>query len=114
MTVLSCLIKNYLNNKTEYMKRILLGITIIFTGLIACNSKEEKVPAAPSMGMHQKADTTNVRQFANVAFASQRDTICGMPLKAGITDTLVYKNKIYGFCSPECKKEFATMLTKIK
>jgi len=33
-----------------------------------------------------------------------------MPLSAGVEDTLVLNGKVYGFCSTECKNEFATIL----
>lgn len=44
--------------------------------------------------------------FASVHFALTKDTVCGMPLTAGIGDTVHYKGRIYGFCSKECKDEF--------
>ena len=33
-----------------------------------------------------------------------------MPLAAGVEDTLHLNDKIYGFCSKECKDEFANKL----
>lgn len=48
--------------------------------------------------------------FANIQFASKKDTSCGMPLSAGVEDTVHLKNKIYGFCSKECKDDFVNKL----
>lgn len=57
-------------------------------------------------------DTPKENPFAGVEFASKYDTICGMPLTAGISDTLEWQGKIYGFCAEECKNEFKEMLSK--
>ncbi len=35
-----------------------------------------------------------------------KDPVCGMPVTAGISDTVHYKNDVLGFCSAECKEEF--------
>ncbi len=37
---------------------------------------------------------------------NKKDPYCGMPVTAGITDTVHYKGKVYGFCSDECKQLF--------
>jgi hypothetical protein len=52
------------------------------------------------------------KKFADIQFASKKDTTCGMPISAGIEDTLVLKEKVYGFCCSECKAEFVTVLKK--
>jgi YHS domain-containing protein len=47
-----------------------------------------------------------------------KDPACGMPLHAGLLDSTVYKGKLYGFCSKECKDAFlkdpASYLAQIK
>jgi YHS domain-containing protein len=35
-----------------------------------------------------------------------KDPVCGMPVTAGISDTVHYKKDVLGFCSAECKEEF--------
>ncbi len=35
-----------------------------------------------------------------------KDATCGMPVAAGIEDTVHYNNKVIGFCSKECKDDF--------
>lgn len=44
--------------------------------------------------------------YENVVFDSKKDLVCGMPLKAGISDTAHYNGKVFGFCAKECKVEF--------
>ena len=51
-------------------------------------------------------------------FDYNKDPACGMPLHAGLEDTTVYKGKLYGFCSKECKAAFwqnpASFVAQIK
>jgi putative intracellular protease/amidase/YHS domain-containing protein len=44
--------------------------------------------------------------FKNMKFDNTKDPICGMPIKAGISDTCHYQNKVYAFCSAGCKAEY--------
>lgn len=44
--------------------------------------------------------------FKNMKFDNAKDFVCGMPIKAGIADTVHYNGKLYGFCSTGCKDEF--------
>jgi putative intracellular protease/amidase/YHS domain-containing protein len=37
---------------------------------------------------------------------SPKDLVCGMPITAGIMDTVNYNEKVYGFCSKGCTEEF--------
>jgi YHS domain-containing protein len=37
---------------------------------------------------------------------NKKDPNCGMPVTAGIMDTVHYKGKVYGFCSDECRDAF--------
>ena len=55
-------------------------------------------------------DTAKGKLFENVQFASKYDTSCGMPLSAGVEDTLHLNDKVYGFCSKECKEDFINKL----
>jgi hypothetical protein len=70
------------------------------------NGKENEVTDAPA----SVTGNAEEKPFANIHFASKMDTSCGMPLSAGIGDTLHLNGKIYGFCSKECKDEFADKL----
>ena len=46
------------------------------------------------------------KAFENLKFDNTKDFVCGMPVKAGVSDTVHYKGKVFGFCSKECKEEF--------
>lgn len=92
------------------MKKIFLSV-LVASALFACNdaktteekpaATEDKKEEAHSMDMKSEA-----KDFSGVQFASQKDTICGMPLTAGVSDTAVVDGKVYGFCSTECKDSF--------
>ena len=80
-----------------------LLIIIFFVSCDQAKPKEEKPVADNTMAM--KADSVTHYDIALVD--NKKDPSCGMPLTAGIGDTAHYKNKVYGFCSKECKAEFA-------
>ena len=85
------------------MKKILAIVTVIIN-LIACNDKP-KLEAKVAL----KKDTivtTKTTDFKSIAIDYKKDPVCGMPITAGIEDTLLYKGKIIAFCSKECKASF--------
>lgn len=88
------------------MKQVLL-LGMVF--LLACNSKQENETHTHHMS-NEKEMAEKSKKFEGVEFASKRDTICNMPISAGIVDTLVLDSKVYGFCSDECKEEFSNTL----
>ena len=97
-------------------------IPALFVFLVSCNSKknEEKTtketvaPSTNTMPVDSSRQVKNKNRFADIVFASKRDTTCGMPLSAGIEDTLMVNGKIYGFCAKECKDEFIAKLAAKK
>jgi len=93
-----------MNNK---LKAAISVTTFLVVAACNTNSKEEKTaqPAMPT----KKVDTTTAK-FEHLNFASKKDTICGMPLRLGIEDTLILNGKIYGFCGTGCKEEFEKQL----
>lgn len=82
----------------------------ILTVLVACNSNNNENKVESKMPVTDTRQT--VKKFADIQFASKRDTTCGMPISAGLEDTLVLNGKVYGFCSTECKDEFVTVLKR--
>ncbi len=44
--------------------------------------------------------------FKGLKLDNTKDLVCGMPLSAGVMDTVHYQGKIFGFCSAGCKNEF--------
>jgi len=45
-------------------------------------------------------------KFTAAMVDNKKDPSCGMPVTAGIEDTVHYNGKVYGFCSEECKNAF--------
>ena len=78
-----------------------LAISIIF---FSCNqqTKQELVFQSPA---YSKSDTAKPK-FTREMVDNIKDPSCGMPLTAGIEDTLHYGGRVYGFCSDECRDEF--------
>jgi YHS domain-containing protein len=79
---------------------------IVLTVVIAsCNNsgapKQEIVDTTAGANMDAAAASFPVSMVNN-----KKDPTCGMPVTAGISDTVHYKDKVIGFCSSGCKDEF--------
>jgi YHS domain-containing protein len=78
--------------------------------LSACANQQsavdKKEQASTISSMDSSTANTATDQFKQVVFDAKKDLVCGMPISAGVSDTLHYKDKVYGFCSKECKDEF--------
>jgi YHS domain-containing protein len=79
---------------------------IVLTVVIAsCNNseapKQEIVDTTTGANMDAAAASFPVSMVNN-----KKDPTCGMPVTAGISDTVHYKDKVIGFCSSGCKDEF--------
>lgn len=77
---------------------------VLVTLAISCNNTpkvaiETPVDSAATMPVEEKY-TANIVD-------NKKDPTCGMPVTAGISDTMHYNNKVLGFCASECKAEFA-------
>ena len=86
------------------MKKILSCI-VFLTGLAllnSCGNQDEK-KANTANAARVNSDTS---RFPVSMVDNKRDPSCGMPVTAGIGDTVHYKNKVIGFCSKDCKDEF--------
>ncbi len=79
---------------------------VIFLGSLLLSSCNQKTAAVPMEAMATMDSAKQENSFKNLAFDEKKDVVCGMPVSAGISDTLTYENKLYGFCSPECKDAF--------
>jgi YHS domain-containing protein len=86
---------------------ILIFIVGVFA-TVGCNSAGSKQTEFDSL----PADAMNKNEYPNITFASKKDTVCGMPLSAGVGDTLQWNGKVYGFCSKKCKDMFIERLKK--
>jgi YHS domain-containing protein len=80
---------------------------MLFVAFFSCNENAKKEPVVEKANTMVDSTVSKVDEaFKNVAFDSKRDFICGMPITAGVSDTAHFNNKVYGFCSKECKDEF--------
>jgi YHS domain-containing protein len=69
---------------------------------LACSEKPKtQMTAAPV-----KTTDTIAQKFTVAMVDNKKDPNCGMPVTAGIADTVHYNGKVYGFCSDECKQAF--------
>ncbi len=89
--------------------RFPLLICIICSMTIACNqhskSAVDEAAVKSTDSMMVRTDTTKVK-YTTAMVDNRKDPNCGMPVTAGIEDTVHYKGKVYGFCSEECKAAF--------
>ena len=84
----------------------LSGAAFLCFFAIACQSgpaKQEIKPATDTVAM--KTDTS-ANIFEHMIVDNVKDPSCGMPVSAGIGDTVHYNGKVLGFCSKECKEAF--------
>ncbi len=79
----------------------ILGFFLLLA--VSCNQPEHSRKEV--MPMPVKTDSVKP-ELKDLAFGSKTDLVCGMPLKAGVEDTLHYKGNLYGFCAKECKEDF--------
>jgi YHS domain-containing protein len=88
------------NRQTGTARNMLLIAALLAT--LSCNQQAQQTAAA-------KDTTTSAvhkPDLKGLTYAVQKDPACGMPLRAGLEDTVHYKGKLYGFCSKECKAAF--------
>lgn len=94
-----------------YSRKLFRVITFIaVTGLASCKDNDNRQPNAEQQKTGNMQPVQQKKKFAGIQFASKTDTTCGMPVAAGIKDTLVLNGKVYGFCATECKNEFEKIL----
>ena len=77
--------------------------------LVACKNEKHKQANKIINKKRPKPLNTNIINEIIIdtnLLASKKDLVCYMPLWTGIGDTCVYKGKIYGFCSKDCKSDF--------
>jgi YHS domain-containing protein len=70
--------------------------------LFACSEKPKT-----EMVILKTSESDSVRKkYTADMVDNKKDPSCGMPMAAGIEDTVHYMGKVYGFCSDECKQIF--------
>jgi YHS domain-containing protein len=74
-----------------------------FAALLSCNKKQENANTV-------KKTTTVIEPKSplnDLKYENKIDFYCKMDItKYGVSDTVTYKGKLYGFCSTMCKDEF--------
>lgn len=87
------------------MKNIsVLNICLAITLFIAsCGNQEAGKNLDANVAAITNVDTI---KYTPAMVDNKRDPSCGMPVSAGIGDTVHYKGKVLGFCSKECKDDF--------
>lgn len=89
------------------MKSILL-IAMLTIISFSCNHIQQHLNEATkdTMKMAEPAKDSSMNMYADNLVDNKKDPSCGMPVTAGVGDTLHYNNKVLGFCSKECKDDF--------
>ena len=90
------------------MKIIRFVLPLVMLAFVAssCNndaSKDKEAVKTDSSTVGPKTDAAN---YSAAVVDNVKDPSCGMPVTAGVGDTLHYNNKSIGFCSKECKDAF--------
>jgi YHS domain-containing protein len=95
----------YLKNPVPHILCLILISCLAF----ACNQKPQtetnEATATPADTVMTKTETANAK-YTVAMVDNKKDPNCGMPVTAGIADTVHYNGKVYGFCSEECKEAF--------
>lgn len=74
-------------------------IILVIFYLSSCTGQEGRSTASADSAM----PTVKSSRTANVTAA---DPVCGMPVDSSWTDSTVYQNDTFHFCSEGCKKAF--------
>lgn len=97
-----------------------LALTLALSGLYSCGQDANKegvkteTKEAPKPATEMKAHGSNKLDIKGIPNLEKSDPFCGMPVTAGIMDTVTSKGKVYGFCAKECKEEFLKAQTAAK
>jgi len=81
------------------MNRLLI-MAGAFLVLVACNSSKQE---------NEAPKEKETFKFTSAQLSTTKDYVCGMDLDKDemIADTMLFEGKIYGYCDPGCKAEFA-------
>jgi len=84
-------------------------VCLLCCAIFACNQNSQtagnETEATRADSLMMKSGSAKIIYTAAMV-DNKKDPNCGMPVTAGIEDTVHYKDKVYGFCSEECKDAF--------
>ncbi len=86
-----------------------LGLLMVVAAF-GCHSNTTPASAGRDTIQASRQFEKPANKFAGIQMASKKDTSCGMPLSAGLEDTVQLAGNVYGFCSKECKNNFVAKL----
>jgi YHS domain-containing protein len=90
---------NHFPDLNALIKCSLLCIVLL---AFSCNEKPKVETTTVQI---PKSDSVR-KKFTTDMVDNKKDPSCGMPMSAGIEDTVHYNGKVYGVCSEECKQAF--------
>ena len=97
--------KSFSHTSSAVFSKIATALVIPIVLLTGSCNQQPKEAAAFHSPAYSASDTAKPK-FTRDMVDNLKDPSCGMPLTAGIDDTLHYNGKVYGFCSDECRDEF--------
>ena len=94
---------NFVAKNYPFMKKIM--VSFLVGGMISLSACHNQ-PREKNLTEAKTPVTEAAPKFTAAMVDNQKDPSCGMPVAAGIEDTIHYKGKVLGFCSKECRDEF--------
>jgi len=97
-----------INQKNKTVKKI-IGLSLVMSALFitSCGNDQVGKNQEEKNNVADKSNTTPEQKTYPVSLVNnKKDPACGMPVTAGISDTLHYGKYVLGFCAEGCKKEF--------
>ncbi|HEY4967953.1 MAG TPA: YHS domain-containing protein [Puia sp.] len=94
------------NTRSQQANALSLTLFIFITAFCTiANSCDQQPQTTNAPAVMQQNDSAK-KKFTAAMVDNKKDPNCGMPVTAGIEDTVHYNGKVYGFCSDECKQAF--------
>jgi len=64
------------------------------------------IPLIAACNGDRKNNMESLSNLKNISVVNAEDPICHMSTLGSISDTLMHKGSLYGFCSTDCKTKF--------
>ncbi|MCX8480763.1 MAG: YHS domain-containing protein [Sediminibacterium sp.] len=76
---------------------------VLVVGFISCNNSNETTKKESNTDNLKK---TTITPYSKNMVNNTIDPVCDMNIENAINDTAHYRDKVIGFCSDGCKKDF--------